>query len=104
MAGPCLEAVRTSVPVRVRDLGDDSRWPGFGAAAAALGVRSAVAVPLSGSAAGVLCLFAQQAHAFDEGTEKSALLFGVLVEAILASVRDAEGTLAISRPRCGRAR
>ena len=46
-AGPCLDCVRSGVPVSVDDLEvEQVRWPAFGAAAISAGFRSVAAVPL----------------------------------------------------------
>ena len=46
-AGPCLDCVRSGVPVSVDDLEvEQVRWPVFGAAAISAGFRSVAAVPL----------------------------------------------------------
>jgi GAF domain-containing protein len=44
--GPCVEAFRTGQPVTVEDVTSETRWPGFGQAAAAAGFRSIYAVPM----------------------------------------------------------
>lgn len=44
--GPCLTAWASGKPVAVEDLRTDPRWPEWGAAAANLGLRSCLSVPL----------------------------------------------------------
>src|ERR1700727_781007 len=44
--GPCVEAFDTKELVGVEDLGADSRWPAFGAAAVEHKVRAVLASPL----------------------------------------------------------
>ncbi len=44
--GPCIDASRDQVAVQVDDAAREARWPGFGALAAELEVRSMLCVPL----------------------------------------------------------
>lgn len=44
--GPCLTAWRDRRPVRIDDLDQDRRWPRWGPAAAALGIRSVLSTPM----------------------------------------------------------
>ncbi len=64
--GPCLTALRLEHPLLVQDLQRDERWPGYTSAAAAHGVRSVLAVPLSleGEAQAVLNLYSDRANGF----------------------------------------
>jgi GAF domain-containing protein len=75
-SGPCLEAYRTGRVVRV-DIAADSRWPHFRAAAIALGVVGALAVPLmvKEGPIGALNLYSRTASGFSEADEETALLF-----------------------------
>ncbi len=58
--GPCMEALRTSVPVLVTDMAEDTRWPHYLPRAVALGARSSLSYPLEhdGATIGALNLYA----------------------------------------------
>ncbi|MCU1672139.1 MAG: uncharacterized protein JWN77_252 [Frankiales bacterium] len=45
--GPCLDCLREGSVSRVRDLGDDQRFPVYGRKAAALGGRAVMSLPLA---------------------------------------------------------
>ena len=64
--GPCLHAMRHGRVVRIDDFAAHDRWPRFSRQAAALGIRSCLAVPLraNGEPAGVLNLYARRPRAF----------------------------------------
>jgi GAF domain-containing protein len=65
---PCLHAMRDGEVVIIDDIAGSMRWPEFEAQAAAVGIRSCLAVPVSagpdGDAIGVLSLYAGKAGAF----------------------------------------
>jgi transcriptional regulator with GAF, ATPase, and Fis domain len=65
--GPCLEAARVDSIVRSADLRQEQRWPGFVAAAIAVGVRSTLSFQLytHRRGSGALNLFSKQPHGFD---------------------------------------
>jgi GAF domain-containing protein len=64
--GPCLHAMRHARTVRIDDFAAHERWPGFARQAAALGLRSCLAVPLRADEepAGALTLYARWPRAF----------------------------------------
>jgi GAF domain-containing protein len=68
-AGPCLRALADCVEVRVEDLTTESRFGDYPAKAAALGLRSVVALPLTSNdvALGALNLYAAEPAAFTDG-------------------------------------
>jgi GAF domain-containing protein len=76
-AGPCLESMRSGLVVRIDDTDTDARWAEFGRRAAALGVRSVLALPLVAGKepAGALNLYAPAAGAFGEGETRRAERF-----------------------------
>ncbi len=76
--GPCLQAMRTGVPVAMSLPAVQHRWPALGRHAAQVGVRSFLAVPLhaEGRSAGVLNLYSPA----DEPPEPDADLLTVLTE------------------------
>ena len=66
--GPCLDCLRTSSVMRVRDLADDNRFPSYGPRAAEeLGARSSLSLPLTadGRTVGALNLYSRAPDAFD---------------------------------------
>jgi transcriptional regulator with GAF, ATPase, and Fis domain len=85
-AGPCVDAARKQVPIRVIDTRDDDRWTRFCASAAALGVRSMVCVPLEAGERylGTLSLFADRPGAFDHREEQLTTVFATLAAVALA--------------------
>jgi GAF domain-containing protein len=64
--GPCLHAMRDGHVVRIEDTAEKARWPEFEAQAAANGIRSCLALPLSadGKPVGALNLYAPDVSAF----------------------------------------
>jgi GAF domain-containing protein len=68
-AGPCLLALKDCTEVRVDDLTTESRFGDYPAKAAALGLRSVVALPLTSNdvALGALNLYGAEPAAFTDG-------------------------------------
>jgi hypothetical protein len=66
--GPCITCMRTRRACISGSLGDDSRWPHFGAAVARLGVNSALSLPLvvREQVIGVINAYAYGVDAFAE--------------------------------------
>lgn len=79
---------RASAPVAVDDVLVDPRWPEWGAAVAARGYRSALAVPLAARDRdlGVLTLWSQRVGAFRRHDDDEAL--AVLVRHVAVAVAD----------------
>ena len=86
-SGPCLEALHTNLAVRVDDQAVDDRWPEYGQAAAELGVRSSLSLPLivGERSLGALNLYAyDRASAFGEEQSAAAERFADEAAAALA--------------------
>ena len=92
--GPRLEALAGAGPVYSGDLGTDPRYPGFGPAAQAAGIRSALAYRLLVDGAdGALNLYAQLPNAYgSDDRAKAAILAALAGTALSAAVnrRDAQ--------------
>jgi GAF domain-containing protein len=80
--GPCLQAMRDGHMVKIddtaiEDTADTTRWPEFERRAAAQGIRSCLALPLTseGSRVGALNLYARRASAFGAGHVRRAAAF-----------------------------
>ena len=89
--GPCEESVKADevVAVNVDDLLDENRWSLFAQAAAAVGIRSSLSLPVrdEGRIVGGLNLYASASGAFDDSHEAIARLVGAQAE---EAVRDAD--------------
>jgi GAF domain-containing protein len=75
--GPCLHAMRDGHMVKIEDTADKARWPEFERRAAAQGVRSCLALPLTseGNRVGALNLYARRARAFGQEQARRAAAF-----------------------------
>jgi GAF domain-containing protein len=99
--GPCLTAWRNQITVRIDDVAAETRWPRWCAAAAELGLRSMLSVPLvaGGTAIGAIKVYSHQRHAYDARAETVLSLFARQAAILLANsqslsdARDASGHL-----------
>jgi hypothetical protein len=76
--GPCLDAVSQGGTFYAEDLAVDERWPRFGPAAAASGIRSVLAFRLSGERPSALNLYASYPAAFGATDRAKGLIFATL--------------------------
>ena len=89
--GPCMDAARGNVVLRVDDMGTESRWPDYSRRVLDVGVRSSLSLPLpfQGSAIGALNVYSSVVGAF---RSEEALTAGVEVaEAVAVAVANADG-------------
>jgi len=84
--GPCLHAMRDGHMVRIEDTTDNARWPEFERRAAAQGIRSCLALPLTsgGNRVGALNLYARRASAFGAEQARRAAAFAENASGALA--------------------
>jgi len=87
--GPCLDAIAHQVSFYADDLGEE-RWGRFGSEAMARGMRSLLALPLSGSGAGALSLYASYPRAFGVVDRARGLLLASLAGLALSSAQSHE--------------
>jgi len=87
--GPCLDALREQVTVRVEDFATEQRWPRFAAAAAGRGAGSLLSFQLftDGSNLGALNLYAGTPGAFDARSESVGLIFAAHAAIALSAAR-----------------
>jgi len=99
--GPCLTAWGDQATVRIDDVPTETRWRRWCAAAAALGLRSMLSVPLvaGGNPTGAIKVYSHQRHAYDAHAERVLSLFARQAAILLANsraltdARDASGHL-----------
>lgn len=77
--GPCISAATEGRTMRSGSLGEDQRWPRFGARVARLGVHSVLAVPLHTPAGvvGAMNVYAHPRNVFDDHAEEVGEVFAV---------------------------
>ena len=96
--GPCLQAWRERVAVRVDHVQEDARWPRWSSAVASLGVRSSFSAPLvaGDEALGAVKLYAARPGRFDAGDERVLTLFAAKAAVLVANVRSYESATRLS--------
>jgi len=64
--GPCIDAARTGILLRVRDIENETRWPSYMPRASALGARSMVSIPMTveNKTIGALDVYSRHTDAF----------------------------------------
>jgi GAF domain-containing protein len=87
--GPCMDAGRGGVVLRVDDMLTEQRWPRYAERVTACGVRSSLSVPLpfQGNSIGALNIYSSQPSAFDSPESLSAGLD--VAEAVAVAVVNA---------------
>jgi GAF domain-containing protein len=90
--GPCVDAARLPGPALASsdDLANDSKWPKFGPAVAALGMRSLLSTALLPDVrpprlSGALNLYSRKTGAFSKADQDTALLLATHASLALAS-------------------
>jgi GAF domain-containing protein len=87
--GPCLDAYRRQVIVRIESTEDDDRWPEFCQGAVNEGVLSTLSFPLivQGDGLGALNLYSDRRNGFDDIDERTGTVFALHASTTLANVR-----------------
>jgi GAF domain-containing protein len=90
--GPCIDASRDQVTIRVDDIATETRWPEYTRRAAALGVASMLCVPLyvNDQRLGSVSLYATDRAAFTLADEYVARLFAAQAALALAEAQRAD--------------
>lgn len=83
--GPCLDAIAQGGTIYAADLTDDPRWPTFAPMAAEAGVRSLLALRLSGERAIALGLYAHLPGTFGAPDRAAGVTFATLAGAAVTA-------------------
>jgi GAF domain-containing protein len=85
--GPCLDAARGGVLIRIEDMANETRWPDYAPKAAGIGVGSSVSVPLplQEDVIGALNVYGARPGAFDDEAVRVAETFGAHAAVALAN-------------------
>jgi GAF domain-containing protein len=89
--GPCLDAVAQRLTSYADEIGTDPRWPDFGPATAALGIRSVLALPMGANGtSGAINLYARYPQAFGVIDRARGLLLASMAGFACATARSHE--------------
>jgi len=88
--GPCFDVVAGGADTYAADLAHDDRWPDFGPAAVAEGVRSVLAYQVISARSSALDLYSPLPAAFGVVDRATALLFATLAGLAIASAEARE--------------
>ena len=88
--GPCMDAGRGNVVLRIDDMTTETRWPDYCARVVDIGVRSSLSVPLpyQGTSIGALNNYSSGAGAF--GSEEAMTAAVEVAEVVAVAVANAE--------------
>jgi len=88
--GPCMDAGRAGVVLRIDDMRTEQRWPDYTARVLDVGVRSSLSMPLpyQGSAIGALNVYAGRPSAF--ASPESEEVATAVAEAVAVAVANAD--------------
>jgi GAF domain-containing protein len=97
--GPCLTAWRTRQLVRIDDTTTDSRWPSWNSAAARLGMRAVLSVPLvvDDESIGAIKVYSDQPANYGEHDERVMSLFAEQAAILLANTQSLQQARRLSR-------
>ena len=88
--GPCMDAGRAGVVLRIDDMGTEQRWPDYVRRVLEAGVRSSLSIPLpyQGSTIGALNNYSTQPQAFASAESEAAAT--AVAEAVAVAVLNAD--------------
>ena len=88
--GPCMDAGRAGVVLRIDDMGTEQRWPDYVRRVLEVGVRSSLSIPLpyQGSTIGALNNYSTQPQAFASAESEAAAT--AVAEAVAVAVLNAD--------------
>jgi GAF domain-containing protein len=97
--GPCLTAWGTRQLVRIDDTATDSRWPSWNGAAAGLGVRAVLSIPLvvDDESIGAIKVYSDQPANYGEHEERVMSLFAEQAAILLANTQSLAQARRLSR-------
>ena len=96
--GPCLDCIAAGEPVRIDDMGTETRWFGYAQDAARDGVGSSLSipVPVQREVGAALNIYSTSGHAFDDSSLALAETFAAYAGVALANMHlyQAQGKVA----------